>query len=37
VHRQLVGEVQPARAALIGSRSPIMSAIVTSGVASFST
>jgi hypothetical protein len=37
VHRQLVGELCPPRAALIGSMSPIMSAIVTSGVASFST
>jgi hypothetical protein len=38
VHRQLVGRAAgPPRAALMGSMSPIMSAIVTSGVASFST
>jgi hypothetical protein len=38
VHRQLVAELQArSRAALIGSTSPRMSAMVTSGVASFST
>ncbi len=38
VHGQLVADVRGrARAALIGSMSPIMSAMVTSGVASFST
>jgi hypothetical protein len=37
VHGQLVADVLPARAALMGSMSPIMSAMVTSGVASFST
>ena len=38
VHGQFVARCSgPARAALMGSMSPIMSAMVTSGVASFST
>ena len=37
VDRELVGQECPPRAAWIGSMSPIMSAMVTSGVASFST
>ena len=37
VNGQFVGESRPPRAALMGSTSPIMSAMVTSGVASFST
>ena len=37
VNGQLVRDILAARAALMGSMSPIMSAMVTSGVASFST